>query len=205
MSHRDVARRAFLEQQLRRLHDRLGVEPRPHRAVQESVGDGDDRHALVVGHVSAHDRDVLPLGQARARVVQRLVEAVTAARADGGETGEVARCRARIDHGCERRRVGRDDGVLAETALQPEPGDAEVRVLIGVLEVAYVVGGLRDSPRRVERGAVAHLPADDEAARLLDQAAGRCAHHERRHQVLEHRARPGNERRAASDRGDGTP
>ena len=31
---RDVARRALLQQQLRRLDDRLGVEPRPHRAVR---------------------------------------------------------------------------------------------------------------------------------------------------------------------------
>ena len=37
------------------------------------------------------------------------------------------------------------------------------------------------------------------------QAAGRRAHDERGHQVLEHRSRPGDQRGAASDRRDGAP
>src|SRR5450755_2768609 len=42
-------------------------------------------------------------------------------------------------------------------------------------------------------------------ARLLDQAAGRRAHHQSWHQILEHRSRPGDQRRAVFDRGDGPP
>ena len=45
--------------------------------------------------------------------VERLVEAVAAAPADAGQPREVGRRRRRIDHGGERRRVGRDDDVLA--------------------------------------------------------------------------------------------
>ena len=117
MRHRHVTRRALLQQQLRRLDDRLGVEPRPHRAVEKRVGDGDDRHALMMRHEGAHDRDGLAFRHAGRRVVERLVEAVAAARAERGEPVEVARRGLRIDHGRERGRVRRDDDVLAEPAL----------------------------------------------------------------------------------------
>ena len=50
-----------------------------------------------------------------------------------------------------------------------------------------------------------HLPAHDEAAGLLEQAPRRRAHHQRRHQVLEHRSRPRDQRRAAVDRRQGAP
>ena len=203
MSYRDIARRAFLQQKFRRLHDWLGMKPFPHLPVEETVGDGDHRHALMVRQEGADNCDVFPLGQARACVIQRLVEAIAAPRAQGGESGEVTRRRARINHGRERRRVGRDDGVLAKAAFQTQTRDSEVRILIGEFQITDVVGGLRNPPRHTERGAISDLPADDETARLLEQTAGRCAHDERRHQILEHRSRPGDERRAASDRRDG--
>ena len=63
MSDRDIARRALLQQQFRGLHDRLGMKPCPHLAVEKSVGDGDHRHALMVRHEGADDRDVLPSGR----------------------------------------------------------------------------------------------------------------------------------------------
>ena len=50
------------------------------------------RHALVVRHEGPHDGELLALGQARRRVVERLVEAVAAASAPTrGEPGEIAR------------------------------------------------------------------------------------------------------------------
>ena len=105
-----------------------------------------------------------------------------------------------IDHRRQRRRVRSDHCVLAEPALQPEPRHAEVRVLIGELEVARVVGGFGNSPRHAKLGAIVHLAAHHQPIGLLEQAAGRRAHHQRRHQVLEHRARPRDQRRAAIDR-----
>ena len=78
--HRHVTRRALLQQQLRRLDDGLGMEPRPHHAVEQRIGDGDDRHALMVRHEGPHDRDGLSFRHADRRVVQGLVEAVAAAR-----------------------------------------------------------------------------------------------------------------------------
>ena len=39
MSDRNIARRAFLQEQFSRLHDRLGMKPCPHFPVEEGVGD----------------------------------------------------------------------------------------------------------------------------------------------------------------------
>ena len=203
MRHRDIARRALLQEKVGCLDDRLGMEPCPHPPVQERVGDGDHSHALVVRHEGTIATS-FPRAGAR-RVVERLVEAVAPERARGCEPGEIARRGARIDHRRECRRVRRDDGVLAQPALQAQARDAEVRILVGELEVAHVVGRLRDAPGHVELGAVGDLPAHDQAAGLLEEAPGRRAHDERGHQVLEHRSRPGDERRAVAERGDGAP
>ena len=46
----------FLQQELGRLDDRLGVKAGAHRAVVERVGDRDQGHALMVRHIGADDR-----------------------------------------------------------------------------------------------------------------------------------------------------
>ncbi len=48
-------------------------------------------------------------------------------------------------------------------------------------------------------GGVAHLAGHDEPVGLVEQAAGRCAHHEGGHQVLEHGPGPRDQGRAATD------
>ncbi len=51
----------------------------------------------------------------------------------------------------------------AQSPLQAEPGDAEVRVLVYELEIASIVGGFRYAPRNAFAGAVFDLPVDDQA------------------------------------------
>src|SRR2546422_11597765 len=94
-------------------------------------------------------------------------------------------------HGCERSRVGCDDGVFAQAAFQTQARDSEVGILIGELQVADVVGGFRNAPGHAERSAVGHLAAHDQTARLLEEAPGRCAHDERRPKILEYPPPPG--------------
>ncbi len=198
--HHDRLRRPLLQQELGRLDHRFGMEATPHHLFQERVGEGDDRHPLVVRHVRAHDGVHPSHGQAAARVVDRLVVAV---RADGAlfrEPLEIACRRGRVHHRSERRRVRGDDVVLGEPAFQAESADAEVRILIGEVEVTGVEGGLGDAPGRPSLLPVIDLARDDQAVRLLEQAPGRDVQHEVRHQVLEHRAGPGNQSRALPHR-----
>ena len=190
---RDVARRPLLQQQLGRLDDRLAVEARPHGAGVEDVRDGDEQHALVMRHVGAHHRDPGPLRKPGPGVVEGLVETVGAVGAGFPEPAEVLRSRRGIDHGRQSGRVRGDDHILAEAAPEPETRHAEVRVLIGLLEIARIVPRLRDAPGHAALGAVRDLSADHEPAALLQQASRGRAHHERGHQILEHRPRPGHE------------
>ena len=205
MGDSDVARRALLQQQLGRLDHRLGMEARAHDAVEQCVGDGHDRHALVVGHIGAHDGLRLAVGQPR----RREVDAPRRSRSGHGHRSWPARrsspSRPRVDHGGERGGVRCDDGVLAQAPLEAEARHAEVGVLVGEFLVARVVGRFGDAPRQTEADGIVDLAPDDQVVGLLDQAAERRPHDQRRHEVLEHRARPGDQRRATSDRRHRTP
>ena len=55
LGDRGVARHPLLQQQLRGLHARIGVEALHHRVAEQHVGERDERHALVVGHEGPHD------------------------------------------------------------------------------------------------------------------------------------------------------
>ena len=198
---RDVVGHALLQEQVGGPDHGLGVEPLAHDPVVEHVSQGDEGHALVVGHVGAHDRHRRAVRHPRRGVVEGLVEAVGPERPHRGERGEVPRRRDRVDHRGERGRVGGHHQVLAQAALEAEARHAEVRVLVGEIQIADVVGRLGDAPRHAVVGAVADLALDHEPARVLEEAADGGLHHERGHQVLEHRARPGHQDRAEPDRG----
>ncbi|MNZ63373.1 hypothetical protein D3C78_815180 [compost metagenome] len=200
MGQGDIPWHAFLQQQFAGLDHRFAVEARAHPAILQGIGDGDDGHALVVGHEAVHQRHAFIVRQPRAGEVQRLVEAVAALRAHLVQAGVVAPRRLRIDHGRQAGRVGGDHHVLGQPALESQPRHAEVGVLVGELQVARVVGGLGDAPGNAQRAAIGLLARHHQAIGLLQQAARRRAHHQRRHQVFEHRAGPGNQRRTAGHR-----
>ncbi len=192
---RHVPRRPFLQQELGGQDDWLGMEARAHRAVVDDVRDRDDHHALVVRHVRAHHRDRGAIREPGRGVVERLVEAVGAAGPGRRQAPEILHRRGRIDHRRQPRRIGRDDDVLAEPASQSDSRHAEARILVGHFQIARVVARLRHPPRHAALGAIADLPSHHEPGCLLEQASRRRRHDERRHQVLEHRSRPGHEHR----------
>ena len=89
---RDLPGRLFLQQELRRLDHRIGMEARAQPAVEDDVRDGGDRHALMVGHVVVDDRAGFALRHPRRREIDRVVETVAAERAEllqpaGGSRG----------------------------------------------------------------------------------------------------------------------
>ena len=199
----DVARRALLQKQFSRLDDRLGMKPRPHRAVQHGVGNGHNRHALMMRHEGVDYRDAFALRKARRRVVQSLVEPVGALRADLSQTLQIGDRRPRIDHRSQSGCVGRYDSVFTKAALQPKARNPEIGVLIGQFQIARVIGGFGYAPGQREFCGVGDLPAHGQSVRLLKQAARRGSHHERGHQIFKHGSRPGDQGGAARDRSGG--
>ena len=200
--HEDVAWHALLQQQLGRLDDRVGVEAFDHDPVVQHVAERHQGHPLVMRHVALHDRDRRPFRQTSRRVVERLPEAVAPAAAGLGQAGEVADSSLRIDHRRQPGRVRCDHQVVAQPALQAEARHTEARVLVGLGQVTGVEARLGDAPRHALLRRVLHLPGNHQPVRLLEQAVGRGAHHQHRHEKLEHRPRPRDQRRSAAHRGE---
>jgi len=106
----------LLQQQFSRVDDRFIVEPITHSPVEDDVGDRDDRHALVVRHVTAHDLVLLAFGDPPSGEVERLVEAVASPRAQLGQAPVVDHRLTGIDHGRQAGRIGCDHQVVRQTA-----------------------------------------------------------------------------------------
>ena len=209
----DRGRRAwnpFLQEELGRLDPGIGVEPVDHHVAQKDVGDGDERHSLVVGEVGLDDdaaatsssRGVAVLFRLPRRVVDRVEVPERPPESLRRQASQIACGLDRLEESRQGGRVGSHDEVVGQTALQPEPRDAELLVLVVAEPVGQIVGGLGDSPRHLPVSAVPDLLADRHPATLVEQSPGVRPHQEERHQVLEHRRAPRDERRDSGDADD---
>ena len=175
------------------------MKARSHLAVMQRVGKRHDGHALMMGHIGAHDFELRALRQAGRGVIDRFVPAIRAADAETLQGDIVSRRRGRIDHRGKAAGIGRDHDVVAQAAFQPEVGDTETGILKGLFDVAGEIAGFRHAPWHAQFAAVILLTADDQPVGVFEQAARRCAHDERRHQILEHRAGPRDQAGIAAD------
>ena len=180
----------FLQQQHRRQELRVGREPALHRSTAQQIGEREHAHALVVRHERADRYRRLRARQPRRRVIDRFVKTVAAFGADRRQPLQVHRRRLGRDHQGHHRCVRRNDDIVAQSAFQPDAGDAERAVLVVERRVDRVIAGLRHPPRNVAFGAVSNLPRDRCVIGLVEQRVSVSRHHQQRHQVLEHRAAP---------------
>ncbi len=138
LGDRRRARHALLQQQLRGLHARVGVEAPHHRVAEQDVGERDEGHALVVGHEGPHDGSVgrvaglarAELGGGPVRVVDRLVVAVGPRAPVVRQAPQVAHRELRLHHRGEGRRVRSHDQLVGEAPFQAQAGHAEGLVLV---------------------------------------------------------------------------
>ena len=189
----------LLQQHLGGAHGGVRHEAAHDRRVAEEVREREQPHALVVGHVGAHDGTVLAARHAGGRVVDRLDEAVAAERllvAD--EAFKVLASRLGHERQGHERGVRRHDEILREAALEAQARHAEGPVLIGVMRVRGVVARFGDAPRHAALAGVLHLASDHRAGGLPEQRVRVFRHEQRRHEVFEHRAAPGEQRRFGS-------
>ncbi len=144
----------------------------------------------MVGHEAAHDGVVRPREHARRGVVDGFVQSVVAKKTISAEGLQIATRVAGDDRQRECGRVGSDDQILRQSALEAQPGDAERSVLIDLIHVDGVVARLRDAPRNVTLPSVLDLARDGALAGLLQQRVLVAGQEQPRHEVLEHRAAP---------------
>ena len=132
-------------------------------------------------------------------VVDRFIEAEPPVEAFPGQPREILRRGRGIDETRQRSGVRCDNQVVAQAALQSEPGHTERTVLVVPRPIGEGVGRLRNSPGHAAPARVLDLAPDADAAALVQQGAREAAHQQQRHQVLEHRPAPRHQGRAAVD------
>ena len=172
-----LARDPLLQEELGRLDSRVRVEPVDHHVAQKDVGDGDERHPLVVRQVGLHDdagagshgRRVAGLVRLARRVVDGVVVSERPLGALARQASQVPRGLGRLQERGQRGRVGSNDELVGQPSLQPEARDAELLVLVVAEPVDQIVGGLGDSPRHVPLATVPDLLPDGHAAALVEE------------------------------------
>ena len=163
---------ALVQQQLRRLEGRVGQEPALHGPVQQQVRERQEAHPLVMRHETAERNAGLAARHARGREIDRFIKPVRAAVAGCRQRLQILACLPGRDHQRQHRRVRRDDQIVGETALEPQPRHAERAILIDAVGVGGVVARLGNAPRHAALAAVFDLAGHDRPVGL-DRAA--CA------------------------------
>ena len=197
LAYRLLTWHALLQQAFGGAHPRVGVEALDHAIAGQGVGDCDERHARVMREDRAHHHAVGKQAAAPGAlaVIDRFVEAVIAEQLEVGQPAKIFGAARRIDQHRQRRGIGRDDELVTEAAFEAESRHAERLVLIGAVPVGSGVGRFGHAPRRAARRRVIDLPPDRHPAGFIEQCFGKAAHHEQRHQVLEHRGAPRQQHR----------
>ena len=185
-----IARHPFLQQQLSRLDHRLGVKQVAQTAVLQGIGNGGDRHALMVGHVTAHDDVVFIIRQTGRGKIHRLIKSVMPHRTQCRQPRIVLRRGHRINHRSQAGGIRCDNLIFAKPAFQAKAGHAEIGILIGHFQIAGIVGRFRYTPRHPNRCGIALLAGNHQPIGLFQNRPSRCPHHQRWHQIFKHAARP---------------
>ncbi|MNV22381.1 hypothetical protein D3C71_1133510 [compost metagenome] len=194
-------RDAFLQQQQGRLELGISHETVLHRLLSQQMDQRQESHALVMGHEGTHHHVILPGRHAGGRVIDGLIEAELTTEAGGIQALQVLAGCFRRHHQRHHAGVRRNHQVLAQAALQTQAGHTEGAVLVVHARVHGVVAGLGDAPRNVVKRAVCNLRFHGVLRCLVQQRVRVARHHQLRHQVLEHRAAPRQQRRIAVDLG----
>ena len=208
-------RDALLEQGLEGAHARVAVEAARERVALEEVGQREERHPLVMGHVRLDDHAALesPARDVALRPpaeVHRLVKAEIAQHPQLGQPLQVLHALARRHGERQEGRIGSDHdlfqldllfipGTFVQPALKPQGRNAERLVLVVLVEVLVGEGGLGDAPRHTVRAAVGDLDRHRFPGGLVQKRIAVGALEQKRHQVFEHGPGPAQEHPLPAD------
>ena len=199
---RQFPRDAFVEEQVDRPHVRVRMEPADEHVLTQHIADGREAHALMMRHICTHRHEPAAFALAIGREVRRLEEAIAADQPHAGKLPQVAQRLFGAHRERERGRIGRNDEIPPQPATQ-----AEVRHAKGMVAIAAVMshrgeGRFRNAPRHVIGPREILLHVDCAAVALAQQGHGIAPQEDVRHQILEHRAVPGYQRKPRRLLGD---
>ncbi len=151
----------------------------------------------MVSHEGANQNELLILRQSRGRVVDRLVEPISAQRTFFLEPTQVFHGRPRTNFRGQHRCVRRDYQILDQSALQTQTGHAKWSILVIQVKVANVVSRFGNSPGHASFLSIFDLASDNCTIGFVEKGAAVIAHNEERHQILKHGAGPRDQRASA--------
>ena len=186
-----LARRPLVQQRRHGFNMRVRHAPALRHPAQQQIGQSHQAHPLVVGHEGADRGKRRVLGLARRGVVQRFDEAVAGARCQALQPLEVGHGQARRERSGQCRGVGRDDQLIRRCAPHGQAWHALRCVLVGQRVITGGVGRFTDTPGHALLAGERHLLLHGHQAGAVQSAANRLIQNQRRHQVFEHRTRPG--------------
>ena len=192
---------SFVEQQLDRSDQGVGVEPLLPDPVGQHVGERHQTHPDVVGHEIVDDGMVGSRGASG--VIDRVEEPELAQRREPLDRRQIPEGVLRVHQGREHGCVRGHHDVAPEPPFEGEVGNAERPVLIGEMPVAPVVRALAHAPGHAAFGPVRDLAPNRAAIGLIQQGEGERLHHQGGHQVLEHAPAPRHHGRGARRVGQG--
>src|SRR5438093_12805337 len=110
-----------------------------HPITLQSVQECDETHSLVMGHERPNDSALMFLRQSLIRVVNRLVEAITAERTFFLQPVQISHRHRWINSGRKHRCVWRHNYILNQSKFQAQAWNSEWTVLIVELQITDVV------------------------------------------------------------------
>ncbi len=158
-----------------------------------------------MSHERSHDRARLAARNPGRSEIDRLVKAIRPHVSGGFHAPQIFAGLAGCNDKGQHRRVGRNDQILGQAAFESQARHAERAVLVTEVRIRDIVAALGHAPGNAALDAVLDLPIHGSFAGLVEQCPIVSRHYQRRHQVLEHRAAPGQQHGLAADRGEQAP
>ena len=102
------------------------MEPGAHRPVHQGVGNRHNGHALMMRHIGPDDDHILAFRHAGRGIIERFVKSIAAQGAHAAQPHHVLAGRTRVNHGRERRGVGRNNSIVTQAALEAKFRHAKI-------------------------------------------------------------------------------
>jgi len=123
----------------------------------EKIGQGEERHPLVMRHIRLDYNPAFPLPLRLPTEIHGLVIAVISEQPLFGHSLQIQHGLNRRQIQCQQRRVGSDHQLFFQSALQAERRHPERLVLKGFFQVEVGKSGFGNTPRHTPHAAIGDL------------------------------------------------
>ena len=165
-----------------------------HDAARKRVVQGDQAHALVVGHIRVNHHAAFACGFVGAGIVDGFVESHGAGKLQFLHSPQILQGRRWVHGEREHGGVRSHYHLVLQAGLQAQSGNAKRMILINLIRIQGAVGAFGNAPGDMLLAAIFNLNRYRLMACFIQQRIGVAAGEQKGHQVFEHGAAPGKQR-----------